>query len=96
MDSFIRDLIVNQGSQTPLTTVLFVVVIIWSFVWKGFALWHSAKVNEKYWFVAILLLNTVGILEIAYLFYFSKERQDLKGIIQSIKSFNPSKLKKNK
>ncbi len=96
MDSFIRDLIVNRGAQTPLTTVLFVVLVIWSFLWKGFALWHGAKLNEKYWFVAILLLNTVGVLEIAYLFYFSRQRQDLQAIIQSIKSFNPPKFKKNK
>ncbi len=50
---------------------------IWSLVWKGLALWRAAKKNQKNWFVAILVLNTVGVLEIVYLFYFAKERMKL-------------------
>lgn len=93
MDSFIKDLILNRATQTPLITFLFVVIVIWSFLWKGLALWHGAKAGEKYWFVAILLLNTVGILEIAYLFYFSKQKQDLQDVIKTIKSFYPARSK---
>lgn len=47
-------------------------LLIWGFVWKGLALWHSAKNNDKAWFIAILLINSLGLLEIFYLFVFSK------------------------
>lgn len=41
----------------------------WSLIWKGLALWHAAKRNEKWWFIALLIINTVGILEICYLVF---------------------------
>lgn len=50
-------------------------LIMWSFVWKGLALWHSAKRKEPWWFIAILLINTAGILEIIYLFAVAKVKQ---------------------
>lgn len=34
---------------------------------KGFALWRAAKRDEQYWFVALLVLNTAGILPAVYL-----------------------------
>lgn len=49
-----------------------VLAIIWTLVWKGFALWRSAELRQKYWFIAILLVNTLGILEIIYLFVVAK------------------------
>jgi hypothetical protein len=48
-------------------------VIIWTLLWKGFALWRSAQLRQKYWFMAILLINTLGILEIIYLYFVSKK-----------------------
>jgi hypothetical protein len=52
--------------------LLLAIFLVWSLVWKGFALWRSVKKNNKYWFIAILLLNTAGILEILYYFIFSE------------------------
>lgn len=46
--------------------------IIWTLVWKGLALWRAAELRQKWWFVAILLINTLGILEIIYLFIVAK------------------------
>jgi hypothetical protein len=43
-------------------------MILWSLFWKGLALWHSARRNESWWFLALLIINTGGILEIVYLF----------------------------
>ena len=42
-------------------------LIIWSMIWKGFALWTAGNRKEKTWFIFIFLLNTIGILEIIYL-----------------------------
>ncbi|MFA5792819.1 MAG: DUF5652 family protein [Candidatus Gracilibacteria bacterium] len=52
----------------------FFALITWSFIWKGWALWRSARLNQKGWFVALLLLNTLGILEILYIFVISKKK----------------------
>lgn len=60
-------------------------LILWSFIWKGLALWYSARNEEKYWFVAILILNTVGILEIAYLFFFAKKKLKIDSLLKNIK-----------
>ncbi len=51
---------------------LLIIVIAWTLAWKGFALWRAAKMNHRIWFVIILVINTLGILEILYLFLFSK------------------------
>lgn len=48
--------------------VAFVLLIIWSFLAKGAALLRAFERKEKGWFAAILLLNTIGILEIYYLY----------------------------
>ncbi|MFH0863972.1 MAG: DUF5652 family protein [Candidatus Gottesmanbacteria bacterium] len=50
-------------------------ILIWSFFWKGLALWRSSRSGQKYWFIILLILNTVGILEIIYLLFFSKEKK---------------------
>lgn len=47
-------------------------LLIWSFFWKGWALWKSASKRHLVWFVVILFVNTLGILEIAYIFYLNR------------------------
>mgnify|MGYP007084715028 CR=1 FL=1 len=39
-------------------------ILAWTLPWKGIALWKAAKNSHKWWFVALLLLNTLAILEI--------------------------------
>jgi methionyl-tRNA synthetase len=48
--------------------------IIWSYMWKGIALWRAAKHGQRNWFIVMLVLPTLGILELIYLFRFSKKR----------------------
>ncbi len=52
---------------------LFLVALCWSLVWKGIALWKSARNSQKVWFVVLLIVNTVGILDIIYLYFFQKK-----------------------
>ncbi|MBU0581136.1 MAG: hypothetical protein KKA19_08150 [Candidatus Margulisbacteria bacterium] len=47
---------------------------IWSLPWKGVALWKAARNKQIAWFIAILLLQTVAILEMVYLFFFQKDK----------------------
>ncbi|MDP1688907.1 MAG: DUF5652 family protein [bacterium] len=72
----------NLLSTTPINSELpswilallpvLIVVVIWSLFWKGLALWHSGRRGKPIWFVVFLVLNTVGILEIIYLFFVIK------------------------
>ncbi len=52
---------------------LFVVLMIWSAVWKAIALWKSGRNNQLAWFIVLFIINTVGILEIIYLLAFQKK-----------------------
>jgi|TARA_Y100000310_G_scaffold342803_1_gene447524 hypothetical protein len=51
---------------------LVVLISIWTLVWKGWALWLAARRAEKWWFIALLVLNTLAILEIVYIFFIAK------------------------
>ena len=46
-----------------------IILVAWSILWKGLALWRAAHRGEKVWFIVFLLINTAGILEIIYLFF---------------------------
>jgi len=50
----------------------FFIIFLWVGVWKMLALWKSARNNSPGWFVILALFNTMGILEIIYLFGISK------------------------
>jgi methionyl-tRNA synthetase len=53
-------------------SVLFFLALLWTIAIKGYALWHAAKRGEKWWFIALLVINTFGILEVVYLVFFAK------------------------
>ena len=59
----------------PGMKLAFALLIIWSMVWKGIALWKAARNSHTAWYVVMLIVNTAGILEIIYIFGFSKKRQ---------------------
>lgn len=48
------------------------VLIVWSLVWKGLSMWKAAKLGSKPWFIALLVLNTAGILDILYIYVFAR------------------------
>ena len=52
--------------------VLIVLIAVWTLPWKGVSLWRAARLKDKWWFIALLIINTLGILEILYIFVFSK------------------------
>jgi len=53
--------------DTNLLIIILFALTSWSLVWKGLALWKAAQKKEVRWFLAILILNTLGILPIIYL-----------------------------
>lgn len=74
MANMLADLSLQLG--IPLAALL--IVLIWSLVWKALALWKSARLNQPVWFIVLLLVNLMGILEILYIFLFSKIKLDNK------------------
>lgn len=57
-------------------TLIILILAIWTIPWKGVALWKSARNGQKIWFIVMLIANTVAILEILYIFFFSKKKKD--------------------
>ncbi|TSC75663.1 MAG: hypothetical protein G01um101433_852 [Parcubacteria group bacterium Gr01-1014_33] len=53
-------------------------IALWSLYWKAKALWRSARNGQKGWFVALLLINTLGILEILYLYVLGNKAESTK------------------
>lgn len=61
--------------RMPIWATLFYLAIAWSAVWKGIALWRAARNSSLVWFIVLLVVNTLGILEIIYIFGFSKKKE---------------------
>lgn len=73
-------------SITELT--LLIIVVLWALFWKALALWHAARRNDAGWFIAFLFINTVGLLEIFYLYYTVK--------LPALRGTKPASKKKKK
>lgn len=63
--------------------LFFVILIIWSIVWKAVALWKAARNGQKGWFIVLSIVNTAGILEMIYVLYVSRRQQ------RTLSSVNP-------
>jgi methionyl-tRNA synthetase len=64
--------ILTQASMQGFPIPLLILLVVWEAVWKGIALWKSARNKHLVWFICIFIFNTVGILPIVYLAFFSK------------------------
>ena len=49
--------------------------VILDLILKALALWKAARNTQKIWFIAILLINSFGILPAIYLLLFSKKKK---------------------
>jgi hypothetical protein len=49
-------------------------LFVWSVIWKGIALWKAGRNGHLPWFVVLFVVNTLGILEIIYIYGFSNRR----------------------
>ena len=72
MDSLTIEKLQELATSHPYYLAL---ILIWMMVWKGFGLWRAAERKDRGWFIAILILNTLGLLEIIYLFFVAKPKQ---------------------
>ncbi len=66
------------------------VLIIWEAFWKGIGLWKSAKKGDLVWFLAIFLINFLGLIPIIYLW----KTKQLKPVLKDVQTFFKSKFQK--
>ncbi|KKU52684.1 MAG: hypothetical protein A3H69_02420 [Candidatus Sungbacteria bacterium RIFCSPLOWO2_02_FULL_47_9] len=53
---------------------ILILLILWTVPWKGVALWTAARREEKWWFAVLLVANTPALLEIFYIFFWTKRK----------------------
>ncbi len=69
-------------NEEILKNIFLLFYFLWSLFWKGIALWRAAHFKQRNWFIVMMIVNTVGILELTYLFRFAKKRltwEEMKG-----------------
>ena len=49
------------------------IMLCWVLPWQGVALWKAARLSHRKWFIALLLTNTFGILDIVYIFFIASK-----------------------
>ena len=64
---------------------ILVVVAVWSIAWKLIALWKSARKKSLVWFIVLAFVNTIGILEILYVYIFSEMNLKKKPVEKKVK-----------
>lgn len=67
-----------------------ILAVVWTLPWKGVALWRAARNQSVAWFIILLIVNTLGILEIIYIFIFSK-RKDAPQQVEAQETRSPEK-----
>lgn len=65
---------INIGTTEIIILSAIILVVIWSFIWKGIALWKCGRNNQLIWFILLMVINTAGILEIIYILFFQSKK----------------------
>jgi hypothetical protein len=58
-------------AQVNLPTIL--ALALWTLPWKAWALWLSARRGDIWWFLIMMFVSTLGLLEIIYIFFVAKQ-----------------------
>lgn len=74
MNNFYENYGMGYGAESFIHAFFPVLIlfVLWTLFWKGLALWHAGRRGQPWWFVILLVVNTIGILEIIYLFAVAK------------------------
>lgn len=67
-------------------------LMVWILFWEALALWQAATRRQLVWFLIILFFNSLGLLEIAYVFYLHRWDLDQGRLL----AFLEKKFKKSK
>ena len=80
----------NPFFINPFVNIFIIILAIWTIPWKIYAVWLAVKHDHKKWFVALMILNTVSILEIFYVLNIAKKswievKKDFREALSSFK-----------
>ncbi len=77
-------MMVKMGIETitERELLMLALLVLWTLPWKGYALWTAARLKHRGWFVALLVLNTLAILEIIYIFHVAKKGGELWNLLR--------------
>ena len=63
-------------SDEYIKIAILIAIILWTLPWKAVALWKSARNTDRVWFAVLLVINTLAILDIIYILFFSKKEKN--------------------
>jgi len=55
--------------ELPGNIGIILLILAWTLPWKGVALWKASRLSHKKWFIALLIINSLALLEIYYIFF---------------------------
>ena len=55
--------------------ILMIVLTILDITLRAIALWKSARAGSKIWFIALMILNTLGLLPLIYILFFAPKSE---------------------
>ncbi len=80
------ELVNSFDASNIINSPLLMLIILWELIWKGFGLWRAGRKNEPWWFFAIFILNTIGILPIVYLIISRDKKEKIERIVSKKKT----------
>lgn len=66
---------VISSNLSILVWVILPALLTWEAIWKAIALWNAGRNNHLIWFIAIFVINSLGILPIIYLIILKKKEK---------------------
>ena len=66
----------NLSSLPDWVLPVLAVLMAWTLFWKAMGTWHAARKKNVAWFVILLIFNTLGILDMIYIFGIAKIKPD--------------------
>lgn len=65
---------------SPANRPFFYLLLLADLILRGIALYKSARKEQKVWFVALLVINSMGLLPLAYLILDKRASQPVKKV----------------
>lgn len=57
--------------------ILILIITAWQLAWTAYGLWLAARARRVWWFIVMLLINSLGILEILYILVFDESEENV-------------------
>lgn len=68
-------LITNLQITNSIPLWILILIMLWVLPWKGYSMWLAARRKDKKWFVLLLIINSLAILDIIYIFFVAKRKE---------------------